>query len=148
MESKKILYLMTLKRIKIINEDIAKKVKISKFLEFQTSLGTMNIFELFSDYYFNTFFLNTIKVKILKNQIVRIQRNLRLEKWILKIIKIDNMKKFKTLLKNLPASRAHSHRAQLASLASLSAPRARDLIVALRARSCALRIHLSLFFII
>ena len=61
-------------------------------------------------------------------------------------------------LKNLPASRAHSHRAQLVSLASLSAPRARDLIVALRApffldlalraRSCALRIHLSLFLII
>ena len=63
-------------------------------------------------------------------------------------------------LKNLPASRAHSHRAlraQLASLASLSAPRARDSIVALRApflldlalraRSCALRIHLSLFLI-
>ena len=34
------------------------------------------------------------------------------------------------------------------SLASLSAPRARDLIIALRARSCALRIHLSLFLII
>ena len=50
--------------------------------------------------------------------------------------------------KNVPASRAHSHRAQLASLACLSAPRARDLIVALRARSCALRIHLSLFLII
>ena len=36
--------------------------------------------------------------------------------------------------KNLPASRAHSQRAlcaQLTSLASLSAPRARDLIVAL-----------------
>ena len=50
--------------------------------------------------------------------------------------------------KNLPASRAHSHRAlcaQLASLASLSAPRARDSIVELRARSCALRIHLSFF---
>ena len=57
--------------------------------------------------------------------------------------------------KNLPASRAHSHRAQLASL---SAPKARDLIVALRApffldlalraRSCALRIHLTLFLII
>ena len=78
--------------------------------------------------------------------------------------------------KNLSASWAHSHRAlgaQLASLASLSAPRARDSIVALRApeysivalrapeflnvalrapffldlalraRSCALRIHLS-----
>ena len=52
------------------------------------------------------------------------------------------------ILKNLPAWWAHSHRAQLASLASLSAPRARDLIVALRARSCALRIHLSLFLII
>ena len=51
-------------------------------------------------------------------------------------------------LKNLPASRAHSHRAQLASLASLSAPRARDLIVALRARSYALRLDLSLFIII
>ena len=36
-------------------------------------------------------------------------------------------------VKNLPASGAHSHRAQLASLASLSAPRARDLIVAFRA---------------
>ena len=34
------------------------------------------------------------------------------------------------------------------SRASLSAPRARDLIVVLRARSCALRIHLSLFLII
>ena len=53
----------------------------------------MNIFKLFSDYYFDTFFLDTIKVKILKNQVVRIQRNIRLEKWILKIIKIDNMKK-------------------------------------------------------
>ena len=60
--------------------------------------------------------------------------------------------------KNLPASPAHSHRAQLASLVSLSARRARDLIVALRApffldialkaRSYALRIHLSLFLII
>ena len=39
----------------------------------------------------------------------------------------------KLIIKNLPASRAHSHRAQLASLASLSAPRARDSIVALRA---------------
>ena len=57
--------------------------------------------------------------------------------------------------KNLPALRTHSHRAQLASL---SAPRARDLIVALRAlffldlavraRSCALRKRLSLFLII
>ena len=67
----------------------------------------------------------------------------------------------KNMLKNLPASRAHSHRAlraQLASLASLSAPRARDSIVALRApflldlalraRSCALHIHSSLFIII
>ena len=60
--------------------------------------------------------------------------------------------------KSLPASRAHSHRALSAQLASLSAPRARDLIVALRApffldlalraRSRALRIHLSLFIII
>ena len=55
---------------------------------------------------------------------------------------------FNVILKNLPASPAHSHRAQLASLASLSAPRARDFIVALRARSCALRIHLILFLII
>ena len=55
------------------------------------------------------------------------------------------------ITKNLPASRAHSHCAlcaQLASLVSLSAPRARDSIVALRARSCALRIRLSLFLII
>ena len=71
------------------------------------------------------------------------------------------------ILKNLPASRAHSHRALRAQLASLSARRARDSIVALhapeflnvalcapffpdlalRARSCALRIHLSLFLI-
>ena len=71
-------------------------------------------------------------------------------------------------LKNLPASRAHSHRTQLASIASVSAPRARDFVTALRApeflnvalrapffldlvlraRSCALRIHLSLFLII
>ena len=53
--------------------------------------------------------------------------------------------------KNLPASLAHSHRVQFASLTSLSAPRARDLIVALRApsflnlalsvRFYALRIH-------
>ena len=53
---------------------------------------------------------------------------------------------------------AHSHCALCAQLASLSAPRACDLIVALRApffldlalraRSCALRIHLSLFLII
>ena len=60
--------------------------------------------------------------------------------------------------KNLPAARAHSDRAQLASLASLSAPRARDLIVALRApffldlalrtRSCALRMPIGLFLII
>ena len=35
-----------------------------------------------------------------------------------------------------------------ASRASLSAPRARDLIVALRTRSCALHIHSSLFIII
>ena len=67
-------------------------------------------------------------------------------------------KLYQVTLKNLPASRAHSHRALCAQLASLSAPRARDLIVALRApifldlalraRSCALRIHLSLFVII
>ena len=60
--------------------------------------------------------------------------------------------------KNLPALRAHSHRALRAQLASLSAPRARDSIVALRApffldlalraRSCAHRIYLSLFLII
>ena len=62
------------------------------------------------------------------------------------------------LLKNLPASRAHSHRALRAQLASVSAPRARESIVALRAmffldlalcaRSCALHIHSSLFIII
>ena len=61
-------------------------------------------------------------------------------------------------IKNLLASRAHSNRALRAQLASLSAPGARDLIVALRApffldlalraRSCALRIRLSLFLII
>ena len=54
----------------------------------------------------------------------------------------------KIIVKNLPASRAHSRRAQLASLESLSAPRARNFIFALRARSCALRIRLSLFLII
>ena len=60
--------------------------------------------------------------------------------------------------KNLLASRTHSYCAQFASLASLSAPRARDLIVAPCAPffldlafsypSYALRIHLSLFLII
>ena len=50
---------------------------------------------------------------------------------------------------NLPALRAHSLRAQLASLASLSAPSAPFFLdLALRARSFALRIHLSLFHII
>ena len=87
---------------------------------------------------------------------------------ILAINDIAGLKMFYIRMeKNLPASRAHSHRAQLASLASLSAPRARDSIVALRApellnvalrapffldlalraRSCALRIHLNLFLI-
>ena len=84
---------------------------------------------------------------------------------------MNKIKVITPIKKNLPASRAHSHcalRAQLASLASLSSPRARDSIVALRspeflnvalrapffldlplrARSCALRIRLSLFLII
>ena len=68
----------------------------------------------------------------------------------LKTKKNSKMKK-KTKKKNLPASPAHSHcapRAQPASLASLSAPRTRDSIVALRAQSCALCIRLSLFLII
>ena len=44
------------------------------------------------------------------------------------------------ILENLLASLAHSHCAQLASLARMSAPRARDLmVVALRAQCCALR---------
>ena len=95
-----------------------------------------------------------------------IDNSLELIKNILK-----NQKSYETIVKNLPAPRAHSHcalGAQLASLASLSAPRARDSIVALRApeflnvalcapffldlalraRSCALRIRLSLFLII
>ena len=61
------------------------------------------------------------------------------------------------IIKSARFAGTFSSRAQLASLASLSAPRARDSIVALRApeflnvalraRSCALRIHLSLFLI-
>ena len=64
----------------------------------------------------------------------------------------------KNYIKNLPASQAHSRRTLRAQLANLSAPGARDLIVALRAsffldlalsaRSYAFRIHLSLFLII
>ena len=63
--------------------------------------------------------------------------------------------------KNLPASRAHSHRAPRAprvrySIVALRAPEFLYvalcapffLDLALRARSCALRIHLNLFFII
>ena len=42
---------------------------------------------------FDRFFLDTNKVKIYKNKVVRMQRIFILEKWILKIIKIDNMKK-------------------------------------------------------
>ena len=42
--------------------------------------------------YFDKFFLDTIKVKIFKNKVVRIRTIFILEKWILKIIKIDNMK--------------------------------------------------------
>ena len=49
--------------------------------------------------YYDRFFLNTIKDKK-KNKFVRIQRIFPLEKWILKIIKIDNIKKLKTYLKN------------------------------------------------
>ena len=41
--------------------------------------------------YFDRFFLD--KIKIQKNKVVRIQKTLILEKWILKIIKIDNVKK-------------------------------------------------------
>ena len=49
--------------------------------------------------YFDRFFLDTIKVKILKNKVVRIQRILILEKWVFKIIKIDNMKKIQNIFK-------------------------------------------------
>ena len=44
-------------------------------------------------------------------------------------LKTEESTNDKNNLKNLPASRAHSHRARLASLASLSAPGARDFIV-------------------
>ena len=82
--------------------------------------------------------------------------SMRLSHWLNAVLLISPLNlATKCIRKNLPASRAHSHRAQLASL---SAPRARDLIVALRApifldlalraRSWALRIHLSLFLII
>ena len=55
------------------------------------------------------------------------------------IDKVDHVTLVISSKKNLPASRAHSHRA-------LRAPE--FLNVALRARSCALRMHLSLFLII
>ena len=42
----------------------------------------------------------------------------------------------------------HSHRIQLASLASLSAPSARDSIDALRAQSYTLHMYISLFLVI
>ena len=80
---------------------------------------------------------------------------------------LNDVKLTKSSKKNQPALRAHSHRAlgaQLASLASLSArfdrraarsgiferraSRPFFLDLALRARSCALRIHLSVFLII
>ena len=48
----------------------------------------------------------------------------------------------------MPVSKAHSHRTQLASLASLNAPRGRDAIVTLRARSYILRMQTSLFLVI
>ena len=60
----------------------------------------------------------------------------------------------KNNLKNLLASLAHSHRAlraQLASLARISAPRARDLVVvALRAQRCALHsaYHSGVYYIV
>ena len=56
---------------------------------------------LFETYqkYFDRFFLDTIKVKIWKNKVVRIQRILILEKWILKIIKIINMQKIQNMIK-------------------------------------------------
>ena len=38
------------------------------------------------------------KVKIQKKNVVRIQRILILQKWILKIIKIDNMKKYNKIV--------------------------------------------------
>ena len=70
--------------------------------------------------------------------------------------RFSEVKKIK-LKKSARFEGTFSSRAQLASLASLSAPRARDSIVALRApffldlalraRSCALRIHLILFLI-
>ena len=91
---------------------------------------------------FFTFLL--LKVIIFLSQISRKHTRIKiLYRW--KYLKLRIVKNKK---KNLPALRAHPRRAQLVSLASLSVPRARDLIVALRARTCALRIHLSLFLII
>ena len=49
--------------------------------------------------YFDRFLLDTINVKIYKNKVVRIQRILILEKWILKIINIVNMKKIQNIIK-------------------------------------------------
>ena len=47
--------------------------------------------------YFNRYFLDSLKVKIYKIKVMRIQNILVFEKWILKMITIDNIKKYKTL---------------------------------------------------
>ena len=43
--------------------------------------------------YFDTFFFDTIRIKIQKKKVERIQRILILEKWILKIKRIDFFEK-------------------------------------------------------
>ena len=61
----------------------------------------VNLHRLLATYqkYFHRFFLDTIKVKIQNNKVVRMQRILILEKWIRKIIKIVNMEKIQNIIK-------------------------------------------------
>ena len=71
------------------------------FLNFSQVIIKVNLHRLLTTYqkYFDRFFLDTIDVEIYKNKVVRIQRILKLEKWILKIIKIDNMKEIQNIIK-------------------------------------------------
>ena len=70
-------------------------------MNFSQHIKKINLHRLLATYqkYFDRFFLNTNKVKILKNKVVRIQRILILGRLILKIIKINNMKKIQSIIK-------------------------------------------------
>ena len=57
-------------------------------------------------------------------------------------------KRERTIIKNLPTLREHSYPVLRTLLACLNTPEARVSIVALRARSYILRIHISLFLVI